>query len=105
MVYSPQGPMVKESLSPPLSTALESVAFAHSGQTSASVLLRWAYQRSAGVVVTTSGKPQRLAEYLNTFAEDKAGKDELSEAELQKIDKAGAEHGTAKYWMGPYFEI
>ncbi|GAA6029422.1 hypothetical protein JCM8097_003670 [Rhodosporidiobolus ruineniae] len=79
----------------PLDPVLASLSSAHSS-TPGQILLAWA--RAKGFIpVTTSSKPERLAEYIA------AGDIELSEEEVAQIDKAGKEgaekgYGTYTSW-------
>ncbi len=79
------------------------IAKAKQGRSDGTVLLKWAQQRCGGVVITTTNKDSRAKEYIEAFEKGKGAEDVLSEEELSKIDKAGAESEVVKVWMQPYF--
>ncbi|KAK0518034.1 hypothetical protein OC835_005892, partial [Tilletia horrida] len=58
-------------------------------------------QLTGGIIVTTSTKPERTAEYVTMFAADGAAGagDKLSEAELEAITSAAAQYKSVKAWM------
>ncbi|KAK0536112.1 hypothetical protein OC834_001297, partial [Tilletia horrida] len=66
-------------------------------------LLKYAQQLTGGIIVTTSTKPERTAEYVTMFAADGAAgagaEDKLSEAELEAITSAAAQYKSVKAWM------
>ncbi|KAK0547161.1 hypothetical protein OC846_004970 [Tilletia horrida] len=107
MCYSALVPLTRNLLpeAPALKEALDKAVAAKPGRTHASVLLKYARQVTGGTIVTTSSKPQRTAEYLSMFAveggeESIAGNDDvLSQAEIDAITKAGAQHKECKAWM------
>jgi len=62
------------------------------GVTPGQVLLRWAYQ-TGRVPITTTSKPERMAEYLGIFAF------ELSAEDLSAISAAGRESQRRCFWV------
>ncbi|PWN52881.1 Aldo/keto reductase [Violaceomyces palustris] len=104
MTYGSQAPMVKNALpeDEPLNPVLTKIASSREGRTIASVLLNWAYQRSGGIVTTTTSKQERALTYISLFDENQVRNDILSQEELQQIDEAGEQHGFAKFYMTAY---
>ncbi|CAD6966106.1 unnamed protein product [Tilletia laevis] len=112
MTYSPLVPLTKNLLPemPALKEALDKAVAAKSGRTQASVLLKYAHQMTNdGIIVTTSSKPERTAEYIDMFAAVGTGKDGtpgaedlLSQAELDAITQAAAQYKPVKAWMEEY---
>ena len=89
--YAPLAPLTREALAGgPVDAPVAAAAAAHDA-TPAQVLLRWSLQTGHGIITTTS-KPDRLAEYLavTTF--------ELTEAEVAAISAAGATSPTRFFW-------
>ncbi|PWY97914.1 Aldo/keto reductase [Testicularia cyperi] len=104
MTYSALAPFYKNALPEdgPLYKALSEIAAVNAKRTTASVLLRWASQRSEGIVTTTTSKQSRAREYLDQLDSDNDKHLALSESELQAIDNAGAQHGVEKFYMTPF---
>lgn len=86
----------------PLNKALTSIAGKNDKRTPANVLLRWALQRSEGIITTTTSKESRAKEYLDQLDTANDSQLALSEDELKQIDQAGKEHGPEKFYMTPY---
>ncbi|KAE8213287.1 hypothetical protein CF327_g3193 [Tilletia walkeri] len=109
MTYSPLVPLTRNLLPemPKLKEAIDNAVAAKSGRTQTSVLLKYAHQMTNdGIIVTTSSKPERTAEYLSMFASEKTGKegtpgaeDLLSQAELDAITEAAGQYRSVKAWM------
>ncbi|PWN39725.1 Aldo/keto reductase [Ceraceosorus guamensis] len=80
---------------------LESVASKH-GVSPGTALLYWNLQRTNGIVVTTSGKEERMKQYVEDIKNIKT----LSEEELRSIEDAAAAEGAKgkKYYMNPFWE-
>lgn len=106
MTYSALAPFYKSALPEdgPLHKALTSIAEKKSKRTTASVLLRWALQRSGGIITTTTSKESRAKEYLDQLDTANDGELGLSEEELKQIDEAGKEHGVEKFYMAPFLK-
>lgn len=106
MTYSALGPLYKDAMpeSGPLHKALTQIADKNEQRTPANVLLRWAFQRSGGIITTTTNKESRAKEYLDQIHGDNDKYLELSESELTLIDDAGREHGVEKYYMAPFLK-
>ncbi|KAJ3341678.1 hypothetical protein HDU93_004312 [Gonapodya sp. JEL0774] len=75
----------------PVDAVVETIAKAHSS-TPGQVLLAWNLAKG-NVVLTTSSKEERLAEYLDT------GKVVLSEADVKAIDAAGDKDPFRSFWQ------
>ncbi|KAE8233415.1 hypothetical protein CF326_g1543 [Tilletia indica] len=109
MTYSPLVPLTRNLLPemPKLKEAIDNAVAAKSGRTQTSVLLKYAHQMTNdGIIVTTSSKPERTAEYLSMFASEKSGQegtpgaeDLLSQAELDAITEAAGQYRSVKAWM------
>jgi len=103
MTYSQLSPItsIKEKCSPlqPIVTRIGKVHSISEG----GVLLKWAAQRSEGLITTTTSKPERAREYLDLFEVGKGNEVELSEKELEEIDEGGKECGVHKVYMEKYF--
>ncbi|GAC94248.1 hypothetical protein PHSY_001819 [Pseudozyma hubeiensis SY62] len=106
MTYSALAPFYKSALPEdgPLNKALTSIAGKNDKRTIANVLLRWALQRSEGIITTTTSKESRAKEYLDQLDSSNDGQLELSEDELKQIDRAGEEHGVEKFYMAPFLK-
>lgn len=106
MTYSALAPFYKNALPEdgPLHKALTSIASANTKRTTANVLLRWALQRSEGIITTTTSKESRAKEYLDQLDTANDAELHLSEQELQQIDQAGKEHGPEKFYMAPFLK-
>ena len=104
MTYGALTPFYKSALPEdgPLNKALTSIAKKNEKRTTAAVLLRWALQRSEGIITTTTSKESRAKEYLDQLDEGNDKDLKLSEEELKQIDEAGKEHGPEKFYMAPY---
>lgn len=104
MTYSALAPFYKSALPEdgPLYKALTSIAGKNDKRTTASVLLRWALQRSEGIITTTTSKESRAKEYLDQLDSANDKQLELTEEELKQIDQAGKEHGPEKFYMAPF---
>jgi diketogulonate reductase-like aldo/keto reductase len=68
------------------------------------VLLRWALQRSEGIITTTTSKESRANELLDQLDSNNDAQLHLDEDELKQIDQAGKEHGYEKYYMAPFMQ-
>ncbi|TKY87520.1 hypothetical protein EX895_003534 [Sporisorium graminicola] len=101
MTYAALAPFYKNAIPEdgPLHKALTSVASANAKRTTASVLLRWAFQRSEGIITTTTSKESRAKEYLDQLDTANDAELGLSEQELKQIDEAGKEHGPEKFYL------
>lgn len=101
MTYSALAPFYKNVLPEggPLHKALTSVAAANAKRTTANVLLRWALQRSEGIITTTTSKESRAKEYLDQLDCNNDAELGLSEEELKQIDEAGRQHGPEKFYL------
>lgn len=106
MTYSALAPFYKSALPEdgPLNKALTSIAGKNDKRTNASVLLRWALQRSEGIITTTTSKESRAKEYLDQVDSANDAELNLSEDELKQIDQAGKEHGVEKFYMAPFLQ-
>ncbi len=106
MTYSALAPFYKSALPEdgPLHKALTSIAGKNAKRTTANVLLRWALQRSEGIITTTTSKESRAKEYLDQLDSSNDKDLELSEEELKQIDQAGKEHGPEKFYMAPFLK-
>lgn len=106
MTYSALAPFYKSALpeNGPLHKALTSIAAKNNKRTPASVLLRWALQRSAGIITTTTSKESRAKDYLDQLDTANDAQLALSEDELKQIDQAGRDHGAEKFYMVNYFK-
>lgn len=104
MTYSALAPFYKSALPEdgPLNKALTSIAGKNDKRTPANVLLRWALQRSGGIITTTTNKESRAKEYLDQVDSGNDKELQLSEDELKQIDAAGKEHGPEKFYMAPF---
>jgi len=113
MTYSALVPLTRNLLPemPALKEAIDNAVAAKPGRTQASVLLKYASQlTNDGIIVTTSSRPERTAEYLSMFAVDGSGvagvpgaEDRLSEGELEAITRAGAQYKVYKAWMDEWW--
>ena len=74
----------------PVDAPVAAAAAAH-GATPSQVLLRWSLQ-TGKLPISTTSKPECLAEYLGTFDI------ELSDAEVAAISAAGQESQKRLYW-------
>ncbi|CBQ71328.1 related to oxidoreductase, aldo/keto reductase family [Sporisorium reilianum SRZ2] len=106
MTYAALAPFYKNALPEggPLHKALTSIAAANAKRTTASVLLRWALQRSEGIITTTTSKESRAKEYLDQVDSANDAELGLSEDELTQIDEAGKEHGAQKFYLANLLE-
>ena len=106
MTYSALAPFYKSALPEdgPLNKALTAIAEKNEKRTTANVLLRWALQRSEGIITTTTSKESRAKEYVYQLDTDNDKDLELTEEELKEIDEAGKEHGVEKFYMAPYLK-
>lgn len=106
MTYSALAPFYKSALPEdgPLHKALTSIAAKNDQRTTANVLLRWALQRSEGIITTTTSKESRAKEYLDQLDSNNDAQLQLSQDELQQIDAAGKEHGVEKFYMAPFLK-
>ncbi|SNX87818.1 related to oxidoreductase, aldo/keto reductase family [Melanopsichium pennsylvanicum] len=106
MTYSALAPFYKDALPEdgPLSKALKEIAAKNHNRTEPSVLLRWALQRSEGIITTTTSKESRAKEYLDQMDTNNDAQLKLSEDELKQIDHAGKQHGVEKYYMAPFLK-
>ena len=108
MVYSALAPLTKApSQDTPLHTILQEIADqeeSSSKWTPGIVLQKWASQHAAtslgdAIIASTSGKEERLREYLSTFTTRK-----LTSEEMDKITQAGAKQPLLKAYMKPVFD-
>ncbi|KAJ1020300.1 hypothetical protein NDA18_005897 [Ustilago nuda] len=106
MTYSALAPFYKNALPEdgPLNKALTAIAGKNDKRTPANVLLRWALQRSEGIITTTTSKESRAKEYLDQLDTCNDSQLTLTEDELKQIDQAGKEHGAEKFYMAPYLK-
>ena len=106
MTYSALAPFYKSALPEdgPLHKALTSIAAKNAKRNPASVLLRWALQRSEGIITTTTSKESRAKEYLDQLDTANDAELALSADELKQIDQAGQEHGPEKFYMAPFLK-
>mmetsp|Transcript_4109 Transcript_4109/g.10169 ORF Transcript_4109/g.10169 Transcript_4109/m.10169 type:complete len:312 (+) Transcript_4109:85-1020(+) len=89
--YSPLGSLVKDVLKEgPIDAVVNGIA-ERLGRSPGQVLLRWNLQ-TGRCVITTSSKPERMAECLGIFAF------ELSPADVAEISAAGAERPRRAFW-------
>lgn len=92
--YSPLGPIVKGEKGE-FTDLLDKIG-AQYNKNGTQVLLRWVLQRNI-LPVTTSGKEERLVQFLDVF------NFELTEEEVKKITEAGLKHKTLRqYWTPEY---
>lgn len=95
--YSPLASLTREQLrGGPLEAAVQ-VAAKRAGKTPAQVLLRWNLQTGL-VPITTSSKPERMAEYLQIFDF------ELTDQEVADISAAGSLKQARQFWTVPAME-
>lgn len=105
MIYKALAPInAAESKDTDLHKVIEELAKKESAWTPGIVLQKWASQHAAtsqsdAIIVSTSGKKDRLQEYLSTFASRK-----LSQEELDQISRAGEKEPLLKVHMVPYYE-
>lgn len=103
MTYSQLSPITSikdkaQLLHPILSKIAKKHAISEGG-----VLLKWAAQRSQGIITTTTAKPERAREYLDLFEVGKGADKILSDEDLKEIDDGGKAVGVHKVYMEPYF--
>ncbi|WVQ75177.1 hypothetical protein IAR50_004787 [Cryptococcus sp. DSM 104548] len=73
------------------------------GETEGQVLLRWSHETTGGIVVTTSSKPERMAEQIQPFLNN-SPTPPLSDEDRQAITKAGVSAPFRFWGQGyPYF--
>ncbi|ETS60389.1 hypothetical protein PaG_05593 [Moesziomyces aphidis] len=106
MTYAALAPFYKSTLPEdgPLHKALTAIAAKNDQRTTAAVLLRWALQRSEGIITTTTSKESRANELLDQLDSNNDAQLHLDEDELKQIDQAGKEHGYEKYYMAPFMQ-
>lgn len=104
MTYAQLAPLTRiKDQSSALHPILTKIAKKHS-ISEGGVLLKWAAQRSEGIITTTTAKSERAREYVDLFETGKGAEDVLSEEELKEIDQGGKEVGVHKVYMKPYWE-
>ncbi|KAG0148301.1 hypothetical protein CROQUDRAFT_654997 [Cronartium quercuum f. sp. fusiforme G11] len=91
--YGPQQPVVKLA-GGKADPILERLA-KHHQLTTGQVLLKWAKAHGA-IVVTTSGKEERMKANLETVLDNK---EDLTDEEVKELDQAGKENGVQRVFM------